>query len=65
MGAFLFTPFHSVKIPESVTKIDKKAFGYNADADTNYKISDFEIKGYKDTVAEKYAKDNNFKFVAM
>ena len=56
------TKLTSVTIPKSVTKIGKKAFGYGMYGE---KIEDFVIKGYKGTAAEKYAKDNGFKFVAL
>lgn len=57
-------------VPKSVKAIGKKAFGYKAkwiDNETlEYEhIKGFIIKGYKGTVAEKYAKKNGFKFVAL
>ena len=56
----------SVTIPSSVTSIGEKAFGYYPNKDnTDYiKVKGFTIYGVKGTAAEKYAKDNGFKFVA-
>ena len=51
-----------VTIPASVTNIGVKAFGYLNESKKN---NDFTIKGYKGTAAEKYAKKNKFKFVAL
>lgn len=52
----------SVEIPNSVTSIGDRAFGYYF---TNgYRnIDRFTIKGTKGSEAERYAKDNEFKFV--
>ena len=61
------TNLKAVKIPDSVTSIGGNAFGYyynDRNGSTN-KISDFTIHGTKGTAAEKYAKDNGFKFVAV
>ena len=51
-----------ITIPKSVKKIGKKAFGYKS---YSKRIKCFTIKGYKGTAAEKYAKKNKFKFVAI
>lgn len=45
-----------VIIPKSVTKIEEGAFDY---------CDKLTIKGYKGTAAEKYAKDNKFKFIEI
>ncbi len=57
----------SVSIPKSVTKIGSAAFGfyYDSKAEKFKKVSGFTIYGYKGTAAEKYAKDNGFKFVPI
>ncbi len=49
----------SVTIPASVKTIGKDAFGHQY----YFEPSSFTIKGYKNTVAEKYAKNHGFKFV--
>ncbi len=58
---------NSVTIPASVHYIEDCAFGYYYDeeADENLQIDGFTIKGYKGTAAEKYAKENEFKFIAL
>lgn len=62
-GAFLSCEhLKSVTIPKSVLYIGEKAFGYLSYL---YKIEGFIIYGYKNTAAEKYAKDNDFVFVAL
>ena len=53
------TSLKSVTIPSSVTKIGNDAFGY----DNKSKIKGFTIYGKKGTAAERYARDNGFKFV--
>lgn len=70
-GAFLFTDIYKLKIPASVTKIGKTALGYGADLKADYDMigyyenKDFTVKGYRNTTAEKYANENNFKFIAL
>lgn len=60
------TSLKSVFIPKNVTKIKSNAFGITFDGKgKKTKVSGFTIKGYKGTVAEKYAKKNNFKFIAQ
>ena len=54
----------SIRIPKSVTKIEKEAFGYDRD-ENKEKVAGFTIYGYKDSAAQKYAKNNGFKFVAF
>jgi hypothetical protein len=49
----------SVTIPNSVTTIGADAFGTFADATT------FTVYGYSDTIAETYADENGFSFVAL
>ncbi len=61
--AFLSCNISYILIPKSVTKIKTDAFGYYYDKNGNYKRTpNFTISGYKGTVAEKYAKSNDFKF---
>ena len=57
----------SVTIPDSVTSIGKEAFGhyYYNDSFQFGKVYGFTINGYKGTAAQKYAKDNSFKFVEI
>lgn len=57
----------SVIVPDSVTEIGERAFGYTApDESGEYtKIEGFVIYGYKNSVAEKYANENGFDFVAL
>ena len=57
------TSLLNVSVPESVTFIGEQAFGYEYD-DLGYegKIKGFNIKCYKDTAGEQYAKDNGFDY---
>ena len=58
----------TITIPKSVKKIGKRALGYiwkNNHSNTIICKDGFTIKGYKGTAAEKYAKQNGFKFVAI
>ena len=66
--AFLECPeLKSITIPSSVTTIEHHAFGYSYDMGdqtfTPYK--NFTIKGKANSVAQKYAVENGFKFVAV
>jgi hypothetical protein len=77
IGAFAFanTESHSIGIPYSVTSIGDNALGYGV----AYKINEkgeqeqlllakdpqYCITGYKSSVAEKYATDNGFQFIAI
>lgn len=54
----------SVKIPKKI-KIKKEAFGFVSENHKSVRIKGFTIKGYKGTAAEKYAKKNGFKFIAL
>lgn len=51
-----------ISVPKSVEKINTRAFGYITD---KKKVNGFIVKGYKGTAAEKYAKENKFKFVEL
>lgn len=75
-NAFNFTNLQKVKIPEKVTKIGDFAFGHCKDLkieipasvksigkETFYACDNLIIYGKKGSYAEKYAKENNFKFV--
>ena len=63
------TSLKTVTIPESVTMMGKDAFGYYNKASDGVhernKVKDFTIRCYKGSTAEKYAKDNGFKFVSL
>ncbi len=48
-----------VTIPESVTKINSQSLGY-----ASGKVAGFTIRGKSGSAAEKYAKNNGFKFVS-
>ena len=65
--AFYDTPnLKSITIPASVGTIDKCDLGYYWDIKTKkrVKMSGFTIYGYTGSSAEKYAKNNGFKFVS-
>ena len=53
-----------ITVPKSVSKIGKKAIGYFI-LFGNEQKTDVTIKGYKDSAAETYAKDNDIKFVPL
>ena len=59
-GSELLTEIH---IPQSVSEIGQYALGY-LDARNDLKVPGFTIYGVAGTVAETYAKENGFKFVA-
>ena len=63
------TKLKTVTIPPTVTKIGKHAFGFrspDSKYESNYNhINGFTIKGVKGSAAEKYAKANKIKFVAI
>lgn len=64
--AFVSCNFKNIVIPKSVTFIGEKSMGYSAtDSDNPLAIEGFTIYGYVDTVAETYANDNGFDFVAL
>lgn len=59
-----------IQIPKSVTKIGDKAIGYSFWGPIgNYeyckKLKNTIIRGYTGTVAESYANENGFKFIAL
>jgi len=67
IGHFAFggiTNLHSIKIPNSVQKIGNWAFGYIGD-NIDTPMNGFTIYGYQGTEAERYAHDNNFKFIDL
>ena len=49
-----------ITVPESVTKIGEKAFGFGDGA-----ITDFTIKGYNGSAANTFATENNLKYVSL
>ena len=53
--------FESITIPDSVSKIGNKAFGYYYDNGYT-KISNLKIYCYSGTAGEQYAKDNGFDY---
>ena len=57
----------TVTIPKTVTKIGKYSLGYEEEYNTgdNIKIEGFTIKGKKGSAAQRYAKRNGFKFIAI
>ncbi len=61
------TSLKSITIPSSVDDIGEYAFGYDYDEENwEYKkIDGFTIKGYTNSAASVYAKDNGFKFVSL
>ena len=68
-GAFMnCSKLKSITIPRNMEDIGEYAFGYS-DIGIHYgspvKYEDFTIKGYKGTIAETYAKENGFKFIAL
>ena len=61
--AFEYCPnLASITIPKSVLTIGDRALGYLYDSE---KKNGFIIYGYKNTAAEKYAKNNAFEFIAL
>lgn len=53
----------SITIPKNVTAIGDKAFGYyDGYIDCAKKVENFTVLGYEGSTAQKYAKDNGFKF---
>lgn len=53
----------SIIIPSSVTEIREYAFGYVYEDGNEVKVPGFTIYGTKGTEAERYAKENGFRFV--
>lgn len=68
--AFVDTALKEITIPASVKKIGFEAVGYKTtrisfeEIETE-KIDGFVIKGYPDTAAETYAKENGIKFIDL
>ena len=65
IGEYSFGGMEHLKyvfIPQSVTQIGEWAFGYST---YNQKVEDFTISGYAGSAAEKYAKENGFRFVPV
>ena len=72
---FLDTGLKEVVIPKSVTSIGNKAFGYTYeehydDVEEYYwyesvPVEGFTVKGYRGSVAQQYAVENGFAFVAL
>lgn len=65
IGEFAFGGMKHLKyvfIPQSVTQIGECAFGYST---YKQKVEDFTISGYAGSAAEKYAKENGFRFVPV
>ncbi len=61
------TRLKSITIPNSVKSIGYRALGYywgNVAGDS-LKMDDFTVYGYKNTAAEEYAKENEFKFIPL
>ena len=57
---------YNVSIPQSVIMLEKKAVGYYYGKNYNpTPLEDFEITGYKDSVANRYANENGFAFIAL
>lgn len=52
-------------IYDNVTEISDSSIGYMRDGWHYNKVNGFTIKGYKGTEAEKYARNNDFNFVAL
>ena len=66
IGAGAFENCESLKniiIPSSVTEIREYAFGYVYKDGNEVKVPGFTIYGTKGTEAERYAKENGFRFV--
>ena len=61
------TSLNSITLTKNVTSIADRSLGYYIDTKTGRtkKVDGFTIYGYKNTSAEKYAKDNGFTFVAL
>lgn len=59
--AFARTSIDKITVPKSVTVIGRHALGYDIDNP----VEGFKIKGYKDSAAQKYAEENQIKFVKI
>ena len=63
---FRCSELKSVTIPKSVKNIGVNALGVKFDSSGDLeKVEGFTICGYKNSIAEKYAIENDFKFVAL
>lgn len=65
--AFLSCSMKNVSVPKSVKSIGQNAFGYyykRGYAGEYYQVDGFIIRGKKKSAAQKYAKNNGFKFKA-
>ena len=60
------TKIKSVSLPSSLEKIGEKAFGFEEDSSSGEKnkVADFSISSSSNSVAEKYAKENNISFIS-
>ena len=56
--AFARTGLSAVTIPDTVTTIGLRVFGYVYDSSSYTPVTPFTITGYVDTAAEEYANDN-------
>lgn len=67
LGAYsLFGNCDIFLVPERITAMGRKALGYHFDENGKViKNEDFIILGYKGTIAETYAKNNGFDFLAI
>ncbi len=60
--AFVNTSLTSVVLPDTVTEIGEKAFGYNYKYGEYSKVKGFVVRGKKGSAAETYANENGFIF---
>ena len=65
VGAFsFFGSIKEIEIPETITSIGSKAFGYRFDSNGKVEAVDgFAITGRAESSAQKYANDNGFAFI--
>ncbi len=55
----------SVTLPKSLTHIGALALGYDGSYSFHLKVYGFKIIGYKNSVAYRYAMENDFEFVSL